>query len=78
MRILDGTRSLDEIELHLTDAEARQVIAALTDSLDDIANFGFGESHSPVTAEGREVMLYVYSSEEALEAEAADRMAEDA
>jgi hypothetical protein len=78
MRILDGTRSLDEVELHLTDAEARQVIAVLTDCLDDLSSVGMSESHDGVTAGEREAMLYVYSSAEELEGEVAERMSEGA
>jgi len=78
MRILDDTRSLDEIELHLTDAEARQVIDGLTDCLDDLANMGMAQSHYPLAAQGREATLHVYSSTEDLETEVASRMREGA
>jgi hypothetical protein len=54
MRILQGADTFDEIELHLTDVEAQQVIAGLTDCLDDLATVGLSQSHTPITDERRE------------------------
>ena len=76
MRILDANRSLRDIEVHLTEDEARKVIAELADLLNDLTS-GFSEGHSRVTTGETEIALFVYTADEELEAEVADRMSDN-
>jgi hypothetical protein len=75
VRVVRGQRSLNDLELHLTDAEAEGLVAALVECRDDLANVGMSESHAPVSG-AKEVWVYVYVSAEELETEVADRMAD--
>jgi hypothetical protein len=77
VRILNASRSLGEIEVHLTEAEARKVIAELADLLDDLTRFGMSESHTHISTGEAEIALYAYTTNEELEAEVADRMSDN-
>jgi hypothetical protein len=78
MKILDGSRPVKEVELHLTDAEAKQLIEEVTALRHDLSDVGMDESHARITADDRdaEVMVYVYASDFVLEAEVTERMRE--
>jgi hypothetical protein len=77
MRVLNGVRSLNDLELHLTDGEAEGLVAALVECRDDLAKVGMSESHAPVAGGESDVTVYVYASEEELEAEVSERMRDD-
>jgi hypothetical protein len=75
MRTLDyDSRPLQYVEVHLTDAEAQRAIEALADCRHDLAEIGMGGSHVPISDGHRDVVFYVYASQEALDAEVAERM----
>jgi hypothetical protein len=76
VKILDETRPLRVVELHLTQGEAQQVVAAVAECRDDLAN-GIPVGHAPVGDGEHDVSIYVYATEEELEAEVADRMNAD-
>jgi hypothetical protein len=76
MRILDGARALNAVELHLTDAEAERLIESVADCRKDIAEIGMSESHWRVSDGTTEAMIFVYATQEELEAEVADRMSD--
>jgi hypothetical protein len=77
VRVLNGLRSLNDLEFHLTDGEAERLVAALLECRDDLAKVGMSESHAPVSGGESEVTVYVYVSEEELEAEVSERMRAD-
>ena len=75
MKILDDTRPLRVVELHLTEGEAQQVVAAIAECRDDLAN-GIPVGHAPVGDGEHDVNIYVYETKAELEAEVADRMSD--
>jgi hypothetical protein len=76
MRIDDGTVPVTEVAVHLTSDEAREMIATLTDLLDDIERIGLPESHGHLTQAEREITLFIYPDGSTLEADFAARIAE--
>jgi hypothetical protein len=83
MRILDESsdesRPLTYVQLHLTDDEARRAIEFLADCRHDLAEVGLSSSHVSLgsgAADAPEVTLYVYATEDELEAEVAERINE--
>jgi hypothetical protein len=70
-------RSLNDLELHLTDGEAKRLVAALVECRDDLTKVGMSESHAPVSGGESEVTVYVYVSKEDLGAEVSERMRDD-
>ena len=73
MKILAGTHTLRDVELHLTDSEARRLIDAIADRRHDLAEVGMSESHVPLRDGETEVMFFVYAAKDELEAEVIDR-----
>ena len=76
MKILDESRLLRDIELHVTDAEAARLIDSVADCRRDLAEVGMSESHWHVGDGQSQVTIYVYATVEELEAEVADRLSE--
>ena len=61
----------------MIDGEAEQLVAALVECRDDLANVGMSESHAAVSGGEAEVTVYVYATKKELEAEVADRMSDN-
>lgn len=76
MKILDDTRPLRAVELHLTEGEAQQLVAAVAECHDDLA-MGIPIGHAPIGDGEHDVNVYVYATEAELEAEVADRMSDN-
>ena len=76
MKILDETRPLRAVELHLTESEAQQLVAAVAECRDDLAN-GIAVGHGPVRDGEHDVDVYVYATEAELETEVADRTSDN-
>jgi hypothetical protein len=74
MKILSGTRPLQDIEVHLTDFEARELLEAIADCRHDLAEVGMSESHVPLSDRKSELMFFVYRAADELEAAVAERM----
>ena len=69
MRLFDGDRPAEDLQVHLTRAEARATVGALTDLLDDVERLEFPVVLSTIVDEVRQVTFYVYTDEETLEAD---------
>jgi hypothetical protein len=76
VKILDDTRPLRAVELHRTEGEAQQLVAAVAECRDDLAN-GIPVGHAPVGDGAHDVDVYVYATEAELEAEVADRTSDN-
>ena len=78
MRILDGARSLHDVELHLTDAEAKRLLDEVASLRHDLAHVGMSASHGGLTSDDWDIGLaiYVYTTAAELDAEVTDRMAD--
>lgn len=76
MRILESSRSLREVELHLTNDEAGGLIDALLDCRDDLSNVGLPESHAPVSDGQTELTVFIYAAPDELEAQVEHRMSD--
>lgn len=68
---------LTEVGVHLTSDEAREMIAVLTDLLDDIGRIGLSASHAHLSYAEREIGLFLYSGAATLENDFIARIAED-
>ena len=81
MKILDGSnslRSLQDIEIHLTDVEATQLLEEVADLRHDLAEGGMSESHATISGTGsEEITIFVYDSEDELQSEVAQRQADE-
>lgn len=78
MRILQGSRELDEIELHLTDAEAERLVDLVSDCRHDLAEVGLSQSHWHLIDGSREVTVFLYAKNDELESEVEARLGEEA
>jgi hypothetical protein len=78
MKIIDGSRQLANIELHITDSEAEKLVDLVVDCRHDIAENGMSESHWHLADDRTELTVYVYATSEELESEVASRLAEEA
>jgi hypothetical protein len=72
MKLFDGDRPADDVLVHLTAAEARAAISALTDLLDDADRVGLPVALSTIVDGPRQVTFYVYPDEITLDADTAD------
>jgi hypothetical protein len=70
MRIDDGKSALAEVGIYLTSAEVRQMIATLTDLLDDVEGVAnVPTSHSVLVDAEREIGVFVYADRSELDAD---------
>ena len=78
VRIVDDSRSLEHVELHLTDEEAARLLGEVADIRHDLAEVGLPVSHSFINDGQTEVTVFVYATNEELESEVETRLADDA
>jgi hypothetical protein len=69
VRLFDGDRPAEDVLVHLTRAEARETVSALSDLLDDVERWDFPVVLSTIVDGVRQVTFYVYTDEETLEAD---------
>lgn len=72
MKLFDGERPADDVLVHLTAAEARAAISALTDLLDDAERVSPPVALSTIVDGPRQVTFYIYPDEIMLNTDTAD------